>query len=246
MRAVVFSVLAVIMLLAAIAVFLFSCWATASDAQGAIVFLFLGPVILVLLGLALVLGLQVRNSSAAFGNGVCGFSIAGFAFFMAFVVSAFVPGLRAFPDGVAGGVAAAYEWITGESPYETVRKGHDVPAMISAELARTRGAKLDLGSLPTSKPWDRVCVFGPYTDNAAAAPVLGLQGWDIEMYSKIASSDAIATLVFIDGERVSYVVEQPRGEADLAKLSRRCFARDAAVFEHVPAGGGGAEFAPGI
>jgi hypothetical protein len=226
---------ALIAWLLAFGLFVFACFVAASDAQGALVFIFLGPVALLLFGIAWLIARLALRSHARLSRALSWSSIAGLAFVAAFFVSAFIPPLRAFPEGVIGGVAAGYKAVTGETPYAAAHKGHDVKGLIRGELARTQGARLDLSRLATARPWDRVCVFGPHTDNAAARAVLGFGNWDIETYSRIATSDAIAALVFIDGRRVSYVVEQPRAEADFAKLTRRCFARAAAVFERAAA-----------
>lgn len=215
-------------LAAASGVFLFSCFAAASDAQGALIFILLGPVVLLLLAGALVLVSLPASAGSGAARTLRWLSAAGLGFVVAFFALAFIPPARPFPAAVIGAVAAAYEAVTGESPYAAARRGNDVGAMIDAALAASSGERLDLSALPTAKPWDRVCVLRPYTDNAAARPVLGLEGWDIEMYSAIATSDSICTLVFIDGKRVSYVYELPRGKADLASLGGRCFARAAA------------------
>lgn len=244
MKATLSGVAAVAALLAAAGGFVFCCFAAASDAQGGLVFIFLGPFILLLLIIAYLIARLAMRASPALAAAVTWSAAAGLAFVVAFFMSALIPGLRAFPRAVVGAVASGYEMATGETPYVAVRKGNDVQAMIREALAQSGGKRLDFASLPAARPWDRMCVLGPRTDNAAARPVLGLKGWDIEMYSKIASSDGIAALVFINGDRVSYVVELPRSEADLAPLSKHCYARDAAVFERTAGASGMPSFAP--
>ena len=140
-------------------------------------------------------------------------------------------------------MAAAYESITGETPYMAAHRKQDVLSMMRNDLARRQGRELDLAHLPTSRDWGHVCILGPHTDNATAAAVLGLKNWDIETYSKIATSDAISTLVFVAGRHVEYVVEFPNDEGSFAKLGRQCFPREKSVFLRTEAAGQPAEFA---
>lgn len=232
------AILSVVALLVATVVFVYSCYVAASDAQGAILFIFSGPVILVLLLGAVVTGLLARRAGA--GSALAWLSGAGLAFSIAFFAAAFFAPLRAFPDGVIGAVAWGYQAFSGESPATAAHKGHDVTGMIRAELEFSKGQRIDLSRLRTRNDWDRVCIFGPYTGNAAARSVLGTDVWDIEKYNRISTSDSISTLIFMNGKSVSYAIDFPRGEADFAKLTLRCVPRASAVFERVL----GAETAP--
>ena len=214
---------------AAVALFLFCCFAAASDAQGAFVFLFLGPVIAGVLAVAFFVlkrtALPGRAAAWAFRlSGALAF------FFAAFFACSLIPPLRAFPGAAVGAVARAFEAVAGKSPYQWVRDRDDMAAMIARDLSRGGGRELDFSRFQTAKSWSRLCVFGPYTDSAAARAVLGLD-WDIQAYSKIAESDGIDALVFLDDKKVAYVTDLPRSSADFAKLSRTCFPRREAVFE---------------
>ena len=89
-----------------------------------------------------------------------------------------------------------------------------------------------------NREFGTACVHVP----REASPAAGFDGWDIEMVSRIGTSDAILTLIFVTGKRVSYVVDLPRNEAEFAKLTLQCFSRSAAIFERIPSSGGIPEF----
>jgi hypothetical protein len=228
----------------ATALFVFSCYSAASDAQGAILFLFSGPVTLLLLAVAVVFGLLTRREGKATVGALIWLSGAELVFVILFFACAFIPPLRGFPEGVIDAVSRGYQAITGESPYATAHKGHDVTGMIRAELEFSKGRRINLARIRTRNDWDRVCIFGPYTTNAAALPVLGTGDWDIERLNRISVSDSISTLMFMNGKAASYAIDFPRAEADFAKLTLRCFPRAAAVFERVHNADGAPEFAP--
>jgi hypothetical protein len=114
--------------------------------------------------------------------------------------------------------------------------------MIRDDLALHQGRELDLAHLPTTRDWGHVCIFGPHTDNATASAVLGLKNWEIETYSKIATSDAISTLVFVAGRHVEHVVEFPNDEGSFVKLVKQCFPREKSVFLRNETAGQVAEF----
>ena len=79
--------------------------------------------------------------------------------------------------------------------------------------------------------WEKVCVFGPRSDNKAAKKLLGFD-WDLESKTSIASNDKIALLLFVKGQEVVETVEHPRRDGDFANLSRQCIAREKASFNH--------------
>ncbi len=82
-----------------------------------------------------------------------------------------------------------------------------------------------------SGDWERVCIFGPYSDNKAAQKSLGIS-WDLEKHSSIASNDGIALLVFVKGKKVVEHIEHSRKDGDFTNLSRKCFQRDRSTFYH--------------
>lgn len=222
--------IAILALIASAVVFVYCCFAAASDAQGAVIFILGGPIVLGALLVALFSARRLRRDIPAVGATLKWISVAGLGFVVLFFVCAFARPLRAFPNAVIGAVAAAYASITGETPYMAAHRKQDILSMIRNDLARRQGRELDLAHLPTSRDWGHVCIFGPRTDNAAASAVLGLKNWDIETYSKIATSDAISTLVFVAGRHVEYVVEFPNDEGSFAKLDKQCFQREMAMF----------------
>jgi hypothetical protein len=235
--------IAILALIAAMVVFVYCCFAAASDAQGAVIFVLGGPIVLGTLLVALFSARRLQRGVPVIGAILKWISVAGLAFVVLFFVCAFARPLRPFPNAVIGGVAGVYESITGETPYMAAHRKQDVLSMIRNDLAQRQGRELDLAHLPTTRDWGHVCIFGPHTDNATASAVLGLKNWDIETYSKIATSDAISTLVFVAGRHVEYVVEVPNDEGSFAKLGKQCFPREKAMFLRTETAGQAAEFA---
>jgi hypothetical protein len=98
---------------------------------------------------------------------------------------------------------------------------------IESNLAANEGTKLDLRLVVVSD-WDRVCIFGPYTDNSEAKMTLGFE-WDIEARTDIRTSDGINVLAFVKDSSVLDYVEHPRSKGDFAQLRGKCLDRDHAV-----------------
>ena len=217
-------------LAAGIVLFLLSCFSAASDAQGAILFLFTTPIITVSLVVGAAFAWRAEKLGAPAGRTLRWGGIAAFLFLVVFIAAALVPALRRFPESVIGAVAWGYERLSGESPYAAAHRGLNVLELMRAELIAQGGDRLDLGRLKTRNRWDRVCIFGPNTDDAAALQVLQAKDWSIEKTSAINLSRDISLLVFVDRRAVVHQVEVPRREADFAASGMRCFAREAAVF----------------
>ena len=220
--------IAILALIAAIVVFAYCCFAAASDAQGAVIFVLGGPIVLGAFIVALLAARRLQRDTPMIGAVIKWIAAAGLAFVVLFFVCAFARPLRPFPNAVIGGVAAAYESLTGETPYMAAHRKQDILSMIRNHLAQRQGRELDLAHLPTGRDWGHVCIFGPHTDNATASAVLGLKNWDIETYSKIAASDAISTLVFVAGS--------------FENLGKQCFTREKAVFLRTETTGQAPEF----
>jgi hypothetical protein len=237
------GVIAILALIAAKVVFVYCCFAAASDAQGAVIFILGGPIVFGALLVALFCSRRLQRGAPKIGAILKWISAAGLAFVVLFFICAFARPLRPFPNAVIGAVAAAYESMTGETPYMAAHRKQDVLSMIRNDLAQRQGRELDLAQLPTAPDWGHVCIFGPHTDNATASAVLGLKNWDIETYSKVATSDAISTLVFVAGRHVEYVVEFPNDEGSFAKLGKQCFPREKALFVRAETAGQSPEFA---
>jgi hypothetical protein len=113
--------LAFVAFVLAVGLFLFGCFTAASDAQGAILFIVVGPATLGLLAGGIVLSI-VGHKAHARMSAISG-ALSGIALLVviAFFAGAFVPSLRWIPNGVMAGVASGYEALTGETPYEAVR-----------------------------------------------------------------------------------------------------------------------------
>jgi hypothetical protein len=104
-------------------------------------------------------------------------------------------------------------------------------AMQSAFSASGRKS-LDL-AIAVPRPWERVCILGPYTDNTAAAKLLGFP-WDVKAQSAVGMNDGIALLLFVQGQQVVSQVDYPRTAGDFANLTQRCFTRSQAKFQVKP------------
>jgi hypothetical protein len=88
--------------------------------------------------------------------------------------------------------------------------------------------------LATAVPgdWDRVCVLGPYSNNALAAQALGFT-WPVETLTEIEHNDGISLLVFVQGEAVAKHVEHSRRSGDFSNLTGRCYSQANAKFVYV-------------
>ena len=103
---------------------------------------------------------------------------------------------------------------------------------IHDQFKRSGKRSVDLGTAVPG-PWQRVCVIGPYMDNAATRKTLGF-AWDSEKVSDVAQNEAKVLLVFVDaGDRVAAFVDYRRDRGDFSNLAGQCFARPDAVFEQV-------------
>jgi hypothetical protein len=90
------------------------------------------------------------------------------------------------------------------------------------------------------KEWERMCVLGPYTDDAQAKEILGFP-WDLRYRSSIATDDGINLLVFVRGQEGLAYTEHPRSKGDFLYLNQRCVPRSGAVFVRQPTSGLGVQ-----
>ena len=121
-----------------------------------------------------------------------------------------------------------------------------IAVSIAGQFRRSNGALVDLVEANPAA-WDRVCVLGPYSDNAAAKATLGFD-FDAEGRSAIHTNDGIVLLLFVQGKQVAELVEHPRNLGDFAPLSGKCFPRARARFQQAspsPAGPAGMAPRPG-
>lgn len=215
-------ILAIGFLIISLGVFLFGCFAAASDAQGAILFIFIIPVILGLLGY------NIYWSRKNFKRTINVISISGFVFTTLFVVFAFVPGLNLFPATVVGFVSKGFELVTGQTPYAWTREKNDVLALVNRDLKTPES--MDMSTYKTSRDWKRVCFMGPYTTDEAASKILGYK-YPLSQISSVNSSDSITTLAFSDDKTIVYFLDYPRSIADFHKLSGQCVEKRKAKFK---------------
>jgi hypothetical protein len=101
---------------------------------------------------------------------------------------------------------------------------------ISSEIERSfsKGREIDLAQI-FPRDWDRVCVLGPYSNNAIASQTLGF-AWDAESQSSIKSDDGISLLVFVQNNTVLASAEHQRRFGDFSNLAGRCFSRNHSRF----------------
>ncbi|MEP7044395.1 MAG: hypothetical protein ABI843_15125 [Dokdonella sp.] len=102
---------------------------------------------------------------------------------------------------------------------------------IAAQFSASGGKSVDL-ALAVPGNWDRVCVLGPYSNDAAAAETLGID-WSAETLTSIKHNDGISLLVFVQGKSVISYVEHPRKLGDFTNLGGRCFPQTNAKFTQV-------------
>jgi hypothetical protein len=104
----------------------------------------------------------------------------------------------------------------------------DISKELEAQLQKNNRERIDLSQVGGSD-WQRVCVFGPYSDNKRAEKTLGFK-WDLEKNApSIVSADGVNVLAFVEGKDVIEHVEHPRSLGDFAKLSGQCFSRGDAI-----------------
>jgi hypothetical protein len=112
-----------LVLVVALVLFLYGCWTAAADAQGAVGFIFLGPLSSALALGALLLAREAVRLGAGAGAWAAG-GVAGavLALQLTFFGCAFTPACRSFPHAVVSAVSSAYTAITGVTPYEGAQR----------------------------------------------------------------------------------------------------------------------------
>lgn len=207
-------------------IFIFSCVITLSDGQGALIFVFSIPAMVVLLFFAILISHRIKKEK----DSVSYVDIAPkflSCFLVVFFVSAFIPGLRIMPDTFMGFIGNVFALTTGKTPYAFFKDRASFPNKL--EDALKRQTKINFSNLDLTFAWDKVCVFGPYTNNVKARQVLNLD-WNIEERSQIYFSDSINALVFLYQGKVNQVVDLKRGIADFKNVDI-CLSSAQANFE---------------
>lgn len=202
-------ILTIIFLILALAAFLVGCVVAASDAQGAIFFIFVIPVVLGLLGY------NIYWSRKNFKRVINVISISGFIFTTLFVVFAFVPGLNLFPATVVGFVARGFEAVTGKTPYAWTRERNDIVMHVNRDLKTPE--ELNMSEYTVSKDWHRVCFETKEVTNT-----LTFFYEDTEVY-KLEYPKSLAEFGKLNGKCIpkakARFVEQKKGSKDYIELT---------------------------
>jgi len=193
------------------AVFIGAAVVTASDAQGAFVYILALPVCGVLLAVGH--GLSPARSVV---RTVVRIEALFLVLFLAGVV---IPPLQFFPRAVTGAVAGAFERLAGASPYAWARQRG--PAGQLAQALNAPGGEITLAQMSIFPGWTRICVFGPGSTEEDAARTLGYYSATLAQ-SRVGHSDAVAALVFTNDRGTLGVVDVERSVADFAELSKSC------------------------
>lgn len=111
-------------------------------------------------------------------------------------------------------------------------KEASVAAAIHAQFEQSGARSIDLASAVPA-PWQRVCIIGPYMDNAQTRATLGF-AWDSEQVSDIAGNEGKVLLAFVgDAGDVAFHTDYSRRHGDFSNLAGKCHARSHADFEYV-------------
>ncbi len=121
----------------------------------------------------------------------------------------------------------------GRWNYEFAECEYNVSDTIANQFKSNDGKFIDLSSAVPGA-WDKVCFFGPYSNNDVVKVTLGFF-WDVESRTTIQTNEGISLLLFIRGNNIFEMVEHSRADGDFSNLSGQCFPRNKALFEHDPA-----------
>ena len=77
--------------------------------------------------------------------------------------------------------------------------------------------------------WDKVCFFGPYSNNELAKSSLGFD-WDLEINSSVYVNEGVSLLVLVKNSQVIDHFEIKRRQADFANFTGNCFDKTSAIF----------------
>jgi hypothetical protein len=222
------SVGVLLLTLLTLIIFLASCVITLTDGQGALVFVVSIPAMSILLFCALMLSRKLKANNHSRWR-IDYFPKIVLAFLIAFFISLLVPGLRKLPDTVMNLVGTTFTYATGTSPHAFFKERASFPTKLSAQLQKESQKTILFSDLDVTFAWDRVCIFGPYTNNTKAKSVLNMN-WNIEERSQIHVSDSVNALVFLYQGSVNQVVDLKRGITDFTDLDM-CLSRNQANFK---------------
>ena len=222
------SVGVLLLTLLTLIIFLASCVITLTDGQGALVFAVSIPAMSILLFCALMFSRKLKANNHSTWR-IEYFQKIVSAFLIAFFISLLVPGLRKLPDTFMNLVGTTFTYATGATPYAFFKERASFPTKLSAQLQKESQKTIIFSDLDVTFAWDRVCIFGPYTNNAKAKSALNMN-WNIEERSEIHVSDSVNALVFLYQGSVNQVVDLKRGITDFTDLDM-CLNRNQANFE---------------
>ena len=98
---------------------------------------------------------------------------------------------------------------------------HRISNNIQTQLETNNWTKLDLSKIIKSN-FERVCIFGPYSQNKGVENLLGFK-WDIEAKTSIHLDDSHNVLVFIKDNHVIDYVKHARNFGDFSNFSGQYF-----------------------
>jgi WD40 repeat protein len=100
---------------------------------------------------------------------------------------------------------------------------------IAASVAAGPGTHVMLAEY-TTFAWDKVCILGPYTEDARVDSLTGIQGAARQAHD-IRSSDSVNVLMFIREARVAASVAHPRDQGDFGPdVVGKCYSKEQAYF----------------
>ncbi|MBX3305159.1 MAG: hypothetical protein KF751_03810 [Nitrospira sp.] len=222
------SVGVLLLTLITLIIFLASCVITLTDGQGALVFVVSIPAMSILLFCALMFSRKLTANNHSRWR-IDYFPKIVSAFLIAFFVSLFIPALRKLPDTVMNLVGTTFTYATGTSLYAFFKERASLPTKLSAQLQKENQKTIIFSDLDVTFAWDRVCIFGPYTNNEKVKSVLNMN-WNIEERSQIHVSDSVNALVFLYQGSVNQVVDLKRGITNFTDLDM-CLSRNQANFK---------------
>jgi hypothetical protein len=112
---------------------------------------------------------------------------------------------------------------------DLIRNERRVAVVMSHEIARGDGTRLDLGKL-VDLPWNRVYVLAPYTAFESAQQEMP-GAWYTRDHAGIDIRDDICILAFFDGTKLVARLPQPRVPGDFSGAVRKGgYTRSAACF----------------
>jgi hypothetical protein len=108
-------------------------------------------------------------------------------------------------------------------------RGADISSAIGTVVNAGPGSRITLSEL-AQFPWDKVCVFGPYTPDDRVDAVTGVPGSAAQAYD-IRSNDGIDVLMFLEAGQIKKSIAHSRERGDFGpEVVGKCYLRDHAVF----------------